>query len=377
MKIIAVFRSVSGMAVLALLVALQVEARAYGSDGAGVWRVVREHQQRSFAGVVPPGNYSGITPLGGDVYAMVSDKSDSALYFNVRLHISRSTGELLGADYLGGHGAVDAPGLDNEAIARVSDSTVVIASEGKCRLKEVPLGDTGLTGRPLWEWTMPDSCFYPNYVFESLAYDSVAHRLWTVNEAPMRRDGLPATTAAPSRNVLRLMAFDWNNHGANPVGFLYRMDMPTTARTAQTYVMGVSELCVLPDGQLLVLEREAFVPKQKIGAFCNCKLYVVDTKTETPYCMDSVAGDDAPYVKKRLLTSWRTTLGLFNRSWANYEGMCLGPRLDDGSQVLVLVSDSQDGYAGVLRDWFRTIVIQEDRKTCRQKDMKTCRQKDM
>lgn len=29
----------------------------------------------------------------------------------------------------------------------------------------------------------------------------------------------------------------------------------------------------------------------------------------------------------------------------------------DGSQVIVLCADSQDQYGGVLRDWFRTVVI--------------------
>ena len=37
--------------------------------------------------------------------------------------------------------------------------------------------------------------------------------------------------------------------------------------------------------------------------------------------------------------------------------MCLGPKLVDGSQVLLLVSDSQNQAHGVLRDWFRSIII--------------------
>lgn len=330
----------------------------------GQWRVVRSMQQKHFSQTIPPGNYSGITPMGDDVYTMVSDKSDSALYFNVRLYISRQTGELLQAEYLGERGRADAAGLDNEAIARVSDSTLVIASEGKYRLREYLIDNTPYgspapadSGSGLWEWSMPQADFYPNYVFESLAYDSVRHRLWTINESTMRRDGKPATTQDPHNNVLRLISFDWANRSAAPVAYLYRMDMPTTMKTAQTYVMGVSELCALPDGRLLVLEREAFIPKIKLGAFCQCKLYVVDPQEAKPYPLDSKVDVGAPYMPKRLLTSWRTTLSLLNQSWANYEGMCLGPQLENGDQVLILVSDSQDGYAGVLRDWFKTIVI--------------------
>lgn len=325
----------------------------------GKWSLVREHQQKSFANTIPPGNYSGIAPLGDDVYAMVSDKSDSALYFNVCLYISKQTGELLQAEYLGPQGRVDTISLDNEAIARVSDSTVVIASEGKYRLKEYMLNSDNVD-QGLWKWSMPMSDFYPNYVFESAAYDSVHHRLWTINESTMLRDGKPATTQDPHNNVLRLISFDWTNkRNASPVSYLYKMDMPTTMKRAMTYVMGVSELCVLPDGKLLVLEREAFIPHIKLGAFCQCKLYVVDPYIETPYALDKELEPGAPYVTKHLLTSWRTKLGITKYQWANYEGMCLGPKLENGDQVVVLVSDSQDGYAGVLKDWFKTIVIKK------------------
>jgi hypothetical protein len=54
-----------------------------------------------------------------------------------------------------------------------------------------------------------------------------------------------------------------------------------------------------------------------------------------------------------LLAKWRTR----NLRFANYEGMCLGPVLDDGRQVVVLVSDSQNQYGSLLKDWFRTLIV--------------------
>lgn len=74
--------------------------------------------------------------------------------------------------------------------------------------------------------------------------------------------------------------------------------------------------------------------------------------------LDSL-NQDSPFIKKQLLTEWRTGLSLVSRSFANYEGMCLGPKLEDGSLVLILLSDSQDQYAGVLKDWFKTIVLKK------------------
>ena len=46
-----------------------------------------------------------------------------------------------------------------------------------------------------------------------------------------------------------------------------------------------------------------------------------------------------------------------NVFFANFEGLCAGPKLSDGRQVLLLVADSQNQYRGVFRDWFKTIVI--------------------
>lgn len=326
------------------------------------WRVVREFPQKSFSSSVPAGNYSGITHLYDDIYAVVSDKSDSALYFNFRIQIDSITGELKYVECLGAIENVDGSrvdanvrflpkerGLDHEAIAKVSDSTLVVSSEGLFRLKEYPIipKESLQAIDTLWSVRFPAETFYSNYGYESLTYDSVRQVLWAMPESVLRQDGEPATPQNGNANLLRLLGFDWStrthNHPIIARG-VYQMDRPTTQKEAQIYVMGVSEICALPDGQLLVLEREAFIPKVKLGAFCQCKLYVVNPNQSN--------------LSKTKLTEWKTTLTLFGRSFANYEGMCLGPLLPDGSQVLILLSDSQDQYAGVLKDWFKTIVIQ-------------------
>ena len=50
---------------------------------------------------VAAGNYSGIAHLHDDIYAVVSDKSDSALYFNFRILVNPKTGELEQVENLG------------------------------------------------------------------------------------------------------------------------------------------------------------------------------------------------------------------------------------------------------------------------------------
>lgn len=360
------------------------------------WKVVRENSQKAFPKTVAAGNYSGIAHLYDDIYAVVSDKSDSALYFNFRIQVNPKTGELEQVENLGFTERTDGTlndgkpwlglekGFDHEAIVKVSDSTLVIASEGYCRLKEYPVlptsADAAKVGYPqnLWESRWPSSDFYPNYNFESLAFDSVRQYLWTIPESTLRKDGQPATPQNGLANQLRLMRYDWGKikEDSNKeecseqesskkdfrymMTYAYQMDQPSTHKKADIYVMGVSELCALPDGQLLVLEREAFIPKIKIGAFCKCKLYLINPLNSEEISMKEKFSADTPFLKKRLLAEWKTGLSLSKRSFANYEGMCLGPKLEDGSLVVILLSDSQDQYAGVLKDWFKTIVIRKE-----------------
>lgn len=363
--------------------------------GAQDWKVVRENPQKAFPKTVAAGNYSGIAHLHDDIYAVVSDKSDSALYFNFRIQVNPKTGELEQVENLGFTERTDGTmndgkpwqglekGFDHEAIVKVSDSTLVIASEGYCCLKEFSIlptsADAAKVGYPqnLWESRWPSSEFYPNYNFESLSFDSVHQYLWTIPESTLRKDEQPATPQNGLTNRLRLMRLNWGKikEDSNKeeyseqvsskkdsrymMTYAYQMDQPSTHKKADIYVMGVSELCVLPDGQLLVLEREAFIPKIKIGAFCKCKLYLINPLNSEEFSMKEKFSSDTPFLKKRLLTEWKTGLSLSKRSFANYEGMCLGPKLEDGSQVVILLSDSQDQYAGVLKDWFKTIVIRK------------------
>ena len=81
----------------------------------------------------------------------------------------------------------------------------------------------------------------------------------------------------------------------------------------------------------------------------NVKLYVVNPTLQK-------AGD---LLQKQLITDFTTKMNVTDRSFANYEGLCAGPKLADGRQVLLLVADSQNQYKGRLKDWFKTVVISD------------------
>lgn len=401
MKILMNFRLSCLLGIWGVMMSLPFSMRASGVESGCVklkWYVSRIFPQKSFAHSVPAGNYSGITHIYDDVYAVVSDKADSTLFFIFKIEINEQ-GNLEKAENLGCRVMVNGilydgqrknvsfHGCDHEAIAKVSDTTVVVASEGNFSMREYEVNPLlnmesqpeGHQMMPLWELKWNPSMFYSNYSFESLAFDSEHQCLWTIPESMFSIDGIPASPQNRHYNRLRLVRLDWQKMKLEKsnsfigmcacplVTYVYQMDEPSTNRKAEIYALGVSELCTLPDGQLLVLEREAFVPKIKIGAFCKCKIYIVNPWEEQgDLTMVSSVNNltplrrEVPILKKRLLVEWKTSLSVFNRSFANYEGMCLGPRLKDGSQVLILLSDSQGQYAGFLKDWFRTIVIRSE-----------------
>lgn len=277
--------------------------------------------QHHFA-TIPAGNYSGISWLGGNRYAVVSDKEDTDGFFVWSIGIDSVTGEIQSARNEGFFSSTQ-PNRDAEGIAyNPRTNTIFISGEADNYIKEYDM-----TGRLMGRQIPPTPLYNhlpANLGLEALSYNDSTQTLWTCNE---------------SGNVI-VQSYDADLQPL--LHYPYTLDAPLADQTkAAFYAHGIGTICALDDGTLLVLEREFYVPKKKLGSFVNCKLFHFKPG-ET---------------KKELLASWRTSLTLFKQDIANYEGMCLGPRLKDGSRVLILVADSQDQYHGVLKDWIKTIRI--------------------
>lgn len=340
--------------------------------------VIKSHRQQKFAQELPAGNYSGIAWLGDDRYAVVSDKGDDGFYV-FRLTINNTTGRIENAENLGFHPSGEA-NQDAEGIVYVHDTqSLFVCSEAKGTVTE-RFVDGRLTGRTL---KVPEMFRKSgkNTGLESLAYDNRRHIFWTTSESTLDVDGERATSMNGVANRLRLQAFGDN---LQPIAqFAYLMDVPKTRKKGRQFVHGVSELVAIGDGCLLVLERELFVPKRKIGAYAICKLFevhpivgdvatdkTVDAKSSKGFAftthseerVESIVGEgplsaSSPFLEKRLLAKWTTRMNLFRQNLANYEGMCLGPTLSDGRRTLILIADSQNRYGGLLRDWFKCLVL--------------------
>lgn len=316
--------------------------------------IIKINKQKCFKKNIPPGNYSAIAFLGKNHYAVVSDKSKTRGFFIFSIDIDSITGEVKNAKNIGFKGEDNNIAADLEGIAYAKNAQkIYLASEADNTIREYTLQGK-YTGKYVsLNNIIPNTT--PNYGLESLTYNNNTNTFWTCNESTAKADGQQANSTNGIQNKIRIIALD---NTLKPIlQYAYLMDKPLAHTKAQIYAMGVSELLALEQGKLLVLEREIFVPKGKIGAWTNNKIYLVDTMNSKQMTIGENIKPNAPFLKKYLIYEWKTKINLLTHNFANYEGMCLGPKLSSGAHVVILISDSQNQAYGVLNDWIKTIII--------------------
>lgn len=300
-------------------------------------------KQKAFPKTVSAGNYSGITWLGASRYAIANDKSPTAGFYLMTIETDSITGELLTVreDTFLTSGL---PNRDEEGICYMPESqTVFVSGEADQEIIEYNLQGQ-LTGRKL---NIPEvfKTAYKNGGFEALTYQPKTHSFWTTSEFTLKADGEKPTIEQKIKNRLRLQSFGDDLQPKEQ--YWYESDSTIIKKHKGRSIVGVSGLAALDDGRIVVLEREMYFPKKQIGSFALVKLYVVNPSLHKP----------GEILSKTLLTEFRTKVNLTRRSFANYEGICIGPKLADGRQLLILVCDSQNQYRGVLKDWFKTVIL--------------------
>ena len=300
-------------------------------------------KQRKFPKTVPAGNYSGIAWLGGSKYAVANDKSPTTGFYLMSIDIDSITGELLSVR-LDTFLTCGQPTRDEEGVCYMpQNQTVFVSGEKDQEILEFDLHGQ-LTGRKL---NIPEifKTAYSNRGFEALTYQQKTHRFWTTSENTLQADGEKPTIDNKIKNHLRFQSFGDDLQPKEQ--YWYVTDSAIAKKRKGTSIIGVSGLAALEDGRIVVLERELYFPKKQIGSYCLVKLYMVNPSQQQP----------GEQLKKTLLTQFRTKVNLTRRTFANFEGICVGPKLADGRQLLILVCDSQNQHRGVLRDWFKPIIL--------------------
>ena len=317
---------------------------------------------------ITPGNYSGISHVKDNLYAIVDDKDAVDGFKLLTLDIDRENGKVLNASLSEPEGMKErrAKGentkRDCEGVAYYPEkNTVFVSSEEEQRILEYTI-EGRLTGRELAiPSIMQRDKIVPNLGFEALTYNDKQKRFWTTTESTLPADGKQSSPHNPLiHNRLRFVSFD---NTLKPVeSFVYQMDLLKATNKSATSLYGVPSFLALDDGRIIVMEREGCFPKQQYGSWVRIKLYVVNPKQSKPVSLDTPmarVGDDS-IMSKELICEFVTRLRLGSMNLSNYEGMCLGPKLNDGRQTLILIADSQNGMGNWMyhiKDHIRIVIL--------------------
>ena len=276
----------------------------------------------------------GITWVSNNVYWTVTDEKSRPVVWELDLPVDAATGKLGPCRMrilCRPQGGIDIEGIAHDPL----DGSLWLADEKDNAVKQYdPLTGRRLPGRVELPAIMRQSV--KDLGLESLTISRDGLSMWTCTEETLVPDGSISTrrqgaTVRLTRLTRPAAAAPWR-----PVGqWVYRTEpivgKPWYSKRGEDMARsGVSELCLLEDGTLLVLEREF---SQVLVPRIRCRIYETDfaSATEVMGCPSLRAAPEVKAVEKRLLCE---TTG-----FAMYEGMCAGPKLDDGAHTLLLVSD--------------------------------------
>ncbi|MGP1374982.1 MAG: phytase [Almyronema sp.] len=305
------------------------------------------------------GGLSGITydAARNVFYALSDDRSSNARFYTLGIDLSDGSLEAGDVQFQAVTFLQTATGdrfangvLDPEGIALTSWGTVFIASEGDANQGIAPfVNEFSLTGQQIRELPVPD-LFFPtadqssgirnNLAFESLTLSPDQRFLYTATENALFQDGPQADVDTGS--LSRLLKYDLVT-GEPVEQFVYEVGaVPEPPNPADAFrTNGLVELLAIDNnGTFLALERGF-----SVGEGNTVKLYEVNTQgaldvssqSDLFWEAEGIPFEIDPPVQKRLLLDIEADLGI---APDNLEGIALGPKLADGRQSFVIVSDN-------------------------------------
>ena len=322
----------------------------------------KQHNMKRWG--IPAGNYSGITHIEGDRYALISDKQEADGWTEVSISFLPS-GDIDRMQLVAQHYNDETRGnaRDSEGIAYVPGKGFFVSAESDQQILEL-----SEDGRPTGRRLLVPACYntsniFPNYGFEALTYHADTGLFWTTTEQGLRSDvEAPSTHETSTPTLLRLQSFDTDLQPLRQ--YAYKTEAPTTKRTPRFFAFGVPELLALDDTTLIVMEREVNIPQKYNHARCDIRLFSVNPRPSLAIKDTSLPlreRDANGFLPKKLLYTFKTGIRILGKkNFANYEGMCLGPKLTDGRQVILLIADSQNRAGNSLyhlKDYIRVIIL--------------------
>ena len=306
-----------------------------------------------------PRGLSGLTYLGGNKYYAVADNGAEIGLYPCTIALAEDGLSVSSFSTIATDVAVKLPGTsDLEACAYdPATGNLWVADEAGATIKEYTTN--GVVVQTLdYPDILKAKRHDSNRGFEALTISGDGLTMWTCTEEALTIDG--DISAQGSGTLVRLVKFTratvndtfqlaamypyltdgWHNP--------YGLEASGAAHGSGSGRRGVAALTALPDGSLLVLERECSSDTAgndfwaKLSAEFYYSVYRVSDFTSatdvkgSEYDVGLASVPAVRVMKTRVVADFTCPL-------ANYEGMCLGPRLSNGKVAILMVTDSGDG----------------------------------
>ena len=180
-----------------------------------------------------------------------------------------------------------------------------------------------------------------NGVFEGLCQSIDEQGIWIANELPLKGDGFRPGIFG-KRTPVRITRMDRNTKKPEHQ-FTYDLDRIRKFPLLPFGINGVTAIAEYKQNQFLVLERGYSAGYGRHGF--RVLLYLADSREAESTLelnrLKDIKSNTLITARKNLLFDFNTIRKkLTDRSVDNLEGMTFGPRLPNGNQTLVLISDN-------------------------------------
>ncbi|MFC4029553.1 esterase-like activity of phytase family protein [Zunongwangia endophytica] len=177
-----------------------------------------------------------------------------------------------------------------------------------------------------------------NGVFEGLTESKDRQGIWVSTELPLEQDG-PKPKLFPTKSFTRITYFDKDSKKASKQ-FAYKLDGISKIPWLYFAINGVTEILEYKENNFLVLERAYSAGH---GSKSNTvKIFDVDAGNATNILeQHSLKKASFTPAEKRLVFDFKSVRDqLTDKIIDNIEGICFGPKLPNGKQSLLLISDN-------------------------------------
>lgn len=310
------------------------------------------------------GGLSGIDFYNG-MYYLVCDDSDVPRIYEATITINSNQISNISIDKVVKL-QDDFDVLDMESIRFNSYSNqILIISEGDINNKKDPtLIAFDLRGNIKDRFNIPEafkanSFQKPrhNATLEGLCISFDKRGYWIGMELPLEADG-PEPKATKTKSPVRVTFLGAKSRGPEKQ-FGYFLDPVAKKPSGNFSINGLTDLLEYNKGMFLIIERSYSSGLRDQGN--TVKLFKADARNATNTLqMGSLKDVDFSPAKKELLLDFEDIRGqLTNHSVDNIEGITLGPKLPNGHQTLIVVSDNNFNKLGKQLNQFILLEIEE------------------